>query len=370
VIQEAGGSIAAEIERKLVAGPPVHTRRRRVGLIANQLGSLLGLIVLCAILAGVNGQFRTYGNYTLILRQAAPIAIIAAGQTFVILTAGIDLSVGSLTALSSVVMALWMTTGFIGLHDLSSWLALALGVLFGLGIGLLQGLLITMLRMPPFIITLGSFNALVGFALVLDNGSAISVDGNGWDWLYTASLLTVPVPFVIAVGIFLVGWIVLRYTRLGRYTYAIGGNEQAVRLSGVAVNRYKVAAYGISGMTAGIAATLILAESLGGSQNNGQGAELNSIAAVVIGGTSLAGGVGSLWGSLIGAIILVGVIPVALVMLNVNPQWNQVVVGGTVILAVLVDVLRKRERTKSGAREPWWTSIPGLARGKEGTAGT
>jgi ribose transport system permease protein len=160
---------------------------------------------------------------------------------------------------------------------------------------------------------------------------------------------------VIAFAVFLIGWIVLRYMRLGRYTYAIGGNEQAVRLSGVPVNRYKVAVYAISGLCCGIASALILAQSLGGNQNNGQGAELSSIAAVVIGGTSLAGGVGSLWGSLIGAVILVGVVPDALVMLNVPPQWNQVVVGGTVILAVLVDVLRKRERAKRGrsSRSPW-----------------
>jgi ribose transport system permease protein len=353
--QQAVVDPGSEIERELVAGPQGVTRRQRAGLVANQLGSLLGLVILCVGLAVINERFRTYDNYMLILVFAAPIAIIAAGQTFVILTGGIDLSVGSLTGLTTVVTSLWMTSGFAGVSHVTPWLALGMGVGFALAVGLLQGLLITSLKMPPFIITLGSFNLLVGFAQVLDNGSAISVDGTGWDWIYTGTILTIPIPFVIAFAVFLVGWVVLRYMRLGRYTYAIGGNEQAVRLSGVPVDRYKVAVYAISGLCCGIASALILAQSLGGNQNNGQGAELSSIAAVVIGGTSLAGGVGSLWGSLIGAVILVGVVPDALVMLNVPPQWNQVVVGGTVILAVLVDVLRKRDRAKKGrfTRSPW-----------------
>jgi ribose transport system permease protein len=353
--QQAVVDPGSDVERELAAGPTGVTRRHRAGVVANQLGSLLGLVLLCVGLAAINGRFRTYDNYMLILVFAAPIAIIAAGQTFVILTGGIDLSVGSLTGLCTVVTSLWMTTGFAGISNVTPWLALAMGVGFGLGVGLLQGLLITSLKMPPFIITLGSFNLLVGFAQVLDNGSAISVDGTGWDWIYTGTIGTIPIPFVIAFAVFLVGWIVLRFMRLGRYTYAIGGNEQAVRLSGVPVNRYKIAVYAISGLCCGIASALILAQSLGGNQNNGQGAELSSIAAVVIGGTSLAGGIGSLWGSLIGAVILVGVVPDALVMLNVPPQWNQVVVGATVILAVLVDVLRKRERAKKGrfSRSPW-----------------
>jgi ribose/xylose/arabinose/galactoside ABC-type transport system permease subunit len=313
-------------------------------MVANQLGSLLGLIVVCAALAAYNEQFRSFTNYMLLLQQAAPIAIIAVGETFVILTGGIDLSVGSLAALTSVVTAMWMTTGLGAMHHLNPWLCIMMGVVFALGVGLVQGLLITKVHMPPFIITLGSYNALAGYALVLSNGSAISVDGNGWDWLYNGQLGPVATPFIVAIGVFALAWLTLRYTPFGRYVYAIGGNEQAVRLSGVAVDRVKVAVYAISGLTAGVASILILANTLGGSQSNGQGAELNAIASVVIGGTSLAGGVGSVWGSLIGAIILVGVVPNALVMLNISPTWNQVVIGGTVVLAVLIDVLRKRAR--------------------------
>ena len=296
------------------------TAPRRTAAILNRLGSLLGLVVLCAALAAFNEQFRSFTNYLLLLQQAAPIAIIAVGQTFVILTGGIDLSVGSLAALTTVCMALMLSGGAAHEHPLSPWIALPAGVLLATFVGFVQGFMITKLKMPPFIITLGSFNALAGLALVLSNGSAISVDGKGWDWIYGG------------------------YTRLGRYTYAIGGNEAAVRLSGVPVDRYKISVYAINGFLTGCASLMILAQNLGGSSSNGQSAELNSIAAVVIGGTSLAGGVGSVWGTLIGAIVLVGVVPNALVMLSVSPQWNQVVTGGTVVLAVLIDVLRKRAR--------------------------
>jgi ribose transport system permease protein len=318
-------------------------RRGRTAAIVNRLGSLLGLVLLCALLAVFNEQFRSFTNYLLLLQQAAPIAIIAVGQTFVILTGGIDLSVGSLAALTTVCMALLISGGESHAHPLAPWFALPLGVLIATAVGTLQGLLVAKLKMPPFIVTLGSFNALVGLALVLSNGSAISVDGKGWDWIYGGDIGPV-VPIAITLAVYGIASFVLGYTRLGRYTYAIGGNEAAVRLSGVPVDRYKVAVYAISGLLSGCGATMIMAQNLGGSPSNGQSAELNSIAAVVIGGTSLAGGVGSVWGSLIGAIVLVGVVPNALVMLSVSPQWNQVVTGGTVVLAVLIDVLRKRAR--------------------------
>ena len=317
--------------------------RRRTAAILNRLGSLLGLVLLCAVLAAFNEQFRSFTNYMLLLQQAAPIAIIAVGQTFVILTGGIDLSVGSLAAFTTVCMALLISGGSAHAHALSPWLALPLGVLIATAIGLVQGLLVTKLKMPPFIITLGSFNALAGLALVLSNGSAISVDGKGWDWIYGGDIGPI-IPIGLTLAVYAIASFVLGYTRLGRYTYAIGGNEAAVRLSGVPVERYKIAVYAISGLLTGVASLMILAQNLGGSQSNGQSAELNSIAAVVIGGTSLAGGIGSVWGTLIGAIVLVGVVPNALVMLSVSPQWNQVVTGGTVVLAVLIDVLRKRAR--------------------------
>lgn len=317
--------------------------RRRTAAVVNRLGSLLGLVVLCGVLAAFNEQFRSFTNYLLLLQQAAPIAIIAVGQTFVILTGGIDLSVGSLAALTTVCTALLLTGGAAHAHPLAPWIALPIGILIATAIGLTQGLMVTKLKMPPFIITLGSFNALAGLALVLSNGSAISVDGAGWDWIYGGDIGPV-IPIGIMLVIYGVASFVLGYTRLGRYTYAIGGNEAAVRLSGVPVDRYKVAVYAINGLLTGLAAMMILAQNLGGSQSNGQSAELNSIAAVVIGGTSLAGGTGSVWGTLIGAIVLVGVVPNALVMLSVSPQWNQVVTGGTVVLAVLIDVLRKRAR--------------------------
>jgi ribose transport system permease protein len=251
--------------------------------------------------------------------------------------------VGSLAALTTVCTALMLAGGSAHDRPVAAVIALPAGIALATFVGLVQGVLITKLKMPPFIITLGSFNALAGLALVLSNGSAISVDGKGWDWIYGGDIGPV-IPIAITLVIYAVAAFVLGYTRLGRYTYAIGGNEAAVRLSGVPVERYKIAVYAISGFLTGCAAMMILAQNLGGSQSNGQSAELNSIASVVIGGTSLAGGVGSVWGSLIGAIVLVGVVPNALVMLSVSPQWNQVVTGGTVVLAVLIDVLRKRAR--------------------------
>jgi ribose transport system permease protein len=340
-----GRGTAAQPDRRTPGKARGRRWRQDAGWMANQLGPLLALIVLCAVLAVFSPQFRSLDNYLLLLQQTAPWALIAAGQTFVMLTGGMDLSVGSLGGLASVVSALWISGGIGPWHSMPVALAIGGGIAFGLAVGLVQGLIITKLKIPPFILSLGSYKALAGLALVLSNGSDISVDsanGTSWDWIYAGSLFGIPAPLYIALAVYAIGWLVLRYTRLGRYTYAIGGNEQAVRLSGVTVDRYKIIVYAICGLLAGMAGMLIMASSLSGSQSNLQSAELDSIAACVIGGVSLSGGSGSIWGSLIGAIILVGVVPNALVMLSVSDNWNNVVLGGTVVLAVLVDVLRKR----------------------------
>ena len=302
---------------------------------ARQLGTLSGLLGLCVVLWAATPFFLTVSNLLNVAEQAAIIAIVAVGMTFVIITGGIDLSVGSVLAFAGVVMA--------SVLHLEMPVPLALAVALGTGLccGLLNGALITVGRLPPFIATLGMMSVARGTALMFTEGRPVSGFSGGFRSLATGELLGIPVSVVIMVGVYVVAHFVLTRTKLGRYTYAIGGNEEAALLSGVNVKLYKAAVYGLSGMLSGLAAVLLTARLNSAQPIAGMMYELDAIAATVIGGTSLLGGEGTVVGTLIGALIM-AVLRNGLNILGVSSFVQQVVIGSVIIAAVLVDMWLKR----------------------------
>ncbi len=300
-----------------------------------QLGTLSGLLGLTAVLWALSPHFLTISNLLNVAEQATIIAIVAVGMTFVIITAGIDLSVGSVLAFAGVVMASALLRG----------LPLPVALLIGLGTGLLcgvvNGLLITIGRLPPFIATLGMMSVARGSALMFTAGRPISGFSERFRALATGEILRVPTPVVIMVAVYAIAYFVLRRTKLGRYTYAIGGNEEAALLSGINVKLYKTLVYGLAGLLSGLAAILLTARLNSAQPIAGMNYELDAIAATVIGGTSLLGGEGTVVGTLIGALIM-AVLRNGLNLLGVSSFIQQVVIGSVIIVAVLIDMGLKR----------------------------
>ncbi|WP_411114017.1 substrate-binding domain-containing protein [Streptomyces sp. 029-5] len=298
-------------------------------------GALSALVVLVVAMSLLSGDFLTTQNLLNVGVQAAVTAILAFGVTFVIVTAGIDLSVGSVAALSATVLA-WSATS----EGVPVWLAVVLAVGTGIACGLVNGALVSYGKLPPFIATLAMLSVGRGLSLVISQGSPIAFPGSvsrigdtlgGW----------LPVPVLVMVAMGLVTALILARTYLGRSMYAIGGNEEAARLSGLRVKRQKVAVYALSGLFAAVAG-IVLASRLSSAQPQAaQGYELDAIAAVVIGGASLSGGVGKASGTLIGALIL-AVLRNGLNLLSVSAFWQQVVIGVVIALAVLLDTARSR----------------------------
>jgi ribose transport system permease protein len=283
-----------------------------------------------------NPRFLTLDNISNILRQVSVYAILAVGETFVILTAGIDLSVGSVLALCGAISA-----GLSLSHPL--WLAILSGILLGVAIGTLQGLIIAKGGVPPFVATLGTMAIARSLTLVYTKGALISPLPKGFQFLGSGYLFheLFSLPIIITLVIYIIAYIVLSRTAFGRRIYAIGGNEEASRLSGINVSLYKIYIYAISGLTAALGGLVMTARLNCAHPQAGLGYELDAIAAVVIGGTSLMGGEGGVGGTLIGALIM-GVLNNGLNLLEVNPFWQQAVVGSLIIIAVLLDRLRKR----------------------------
>jgi ribose transport system permease protein len=314
-------------------------RRFNLGALSQTLGSLAGLIILSLIIWSQESVFMTSGNWLNITRQASFNAILGMGMTFVILTGGVDLSVGSIVALSTVSGGLLMYN-----HGWSMWPAVLIIVLVGTLCGLANGLIVTLGKIPPFIVTLGTMQIFRGIALQLTNGkpmyeiTKIQPDFAIWG---TRNYGGIPSPVIMTASVFIVFFLILRYTRLGLYTYAIGGNEQATRFSGVSITRYKLAVYSIMGLAAGIAAVMWSSRLNSAVPNVAVGAELDAIATVVIGGTSLFGGEGTIVGTLIGA-LLIAVIHNGLNLMHVSAFYQQIVIGSVIILAVLIDRLRRR----------------------------
>jgi ribose transport system permease protein len=273
-----------------------------------------------------------------LLRQASFNAIMAAGVSVVIITAGIDLSIGSVWALSSVVMA------FVCVNKGLAWtLSVLIGLAVGLACGIINGWGVTLLRIPPFVATLGMMSIARGLAEVITGGFQISGLPDAFQWWGQGDIFGVPVPVIVAVGVIVLTWALLRFTRLGRYIYAVGGNEAAAHLSGVPVNIVKLFAYAYCGTLAALAGLLATARMGSVRPSDALGYELDAIAASVIGGISLMGGQGSVLGTAIGA-ALIGVLRNGMVLLDVSAFWQKVVIGVVIIIAVALDYLVWRRR--------------------------
>ena len=302
-----------------------------------QLGTLAGLLLLSGVLTLLTPHFFTVPNLLNVAQQTAINAIIAAGMTFIIITAGIDLSVGSILALAGVVL------GGLLASERSLPLALAAVLATGLACGLLNGVLIAFGRLPPFIATLGMMSVARGLALLYTHGRPISGFSDQFRFLATGEIFHIPMPIIIMAIVYIFGHFLLSRTKLGRYTYAIGGNEQATRLSGVNVQLYKTMVYGLSGLLSGLAAVLLTARLNSAQPIAGIMYELDAIAATVIGGTSLMGGEGKIAGTLVGALIM-GVLRNGLNLLDVSSYIQQTVIGLVIIMAVFLDLsLKKRQ---------------------------
>ncbi|MBD1921784.1 ribose ABC transporter permease [Microcoleus sp. FACHB-831] len=298
-------------------------------------GILPILVAICIIFSLVSPSFLSPGNLINVIRQASINIVLATGMTFVILTGGIDLSVGSILGVTAVVGVL------VSLIPGLSLLAIPAALLAGLGLGLLNGSLIAFLGLPPFIVTLGSYTALRGVAYLVANGTTVLNRDLNFAWIGNNYLGPIPWLVVIALLSVAASWFVLRRTVLGRRIYAVGGNARAARLTGIKVNRVLLFVYGVSGLLSGLGGIMSASRLYSATGMLGQGYELDAIAAVILGGTSFTGGIGTIWGTLLGALII-ALLNNGLTLMNVSFFWQLVVKGLVIIIAVTIDKLRTR----------------------------
>lgn len=306
-----------------------------------KLQSLIALFVLCIIISILSDKFLTISNGWNVLRQISVNICISVGMTLVVLTAGIDLSVGSVLALCGAITAGLLKNGielpaqnlFIGFTLLG---AIIVGLVFGGALGFFNGWVITRFKVPPFVATLAMLTMARGLTMLWTKGFPISNLGTNFDYIGTGWFIGVPVPVWISIFVIIIALVLTTKTPLGRYIYAIGGNENAARLSGIKIHKIKLIVYTLAGGLAALGGLMVTARLDSAQPNAGTGYELDAIAAVVIGGTSLSGGRGSILGTVLGAIII-GVLNNGLVLLNVSPFWQQVVKGMVILLAVIID---------------------------------
>ncbi|MCK1994673.1 ribose ABC transporter permease [Peribacillus muralis] len=300
--------------------------------IWQKFGPLLALVLLFIVITVLNPSFMEPNNILNLLRQTSINALIAFGMTFIILTGGIDLSVGSILALSSALMAGMMVSG------MDPILAILVGVLLGTIMGVINGILVSKGKMAPFIVTLATMTIFRGLTLVYTDGKPITGIGESvtFQMLGRGYFLGLPIPAVVMVIAFFILWFLLHKTSFGRKTYAIGGNEKASRISGIKVDRVKVAIYGLAGTMAAIAGAILTSRLNSAQPTAGQSYEMDAIAAVVLGGTSLSGGKGRLFGTLVG-VLIIGTLNNGMNLLGVSSFYQQVVKGAVILIAVLLD---------------------------------
>lgn len=296
-----------------------------------QYGIFIGLIFICLVLSIVSPSFLTIPNLTIIVTQITINALLAFGVTFVIITGGIDLSLGSMVAVAGVLAAILAKNG-----DYPVVLPIIAGLGAGLLMGAFNGFVVTKSKIAPFIVTLGTMTIARGLALIISKGRPVSNLSESFNFIGGGTFLGIPIPILILIVVFVLCTIILNKTILGRYIYAVGGNEQAARASGININQVKMAVYSLCGLLAGLASIILTARVTTGQPNAGAGFELDAIAAAVIGGTSTTGGKGTILGTLIG-VLLIGVINNGLDLLNVTSYYQQVVMGTIIIGAVVLD---------------------------------
>jgi ribose transport system permease protein len=299
-------------------------------------GILIALALLCLVLAVASPNFRTAYNLAVVVRQASFVALVALGETLVLLLGGIDLSVGNAAGFSAIVGALMLT----GL-GLPAWLVIPATAAFGFVIGLVNGFLISWVGLNPFIVTLASGEVFAGLTLVITKGYPVGPLGPNFSIYGNGTIAAIPVPILFFLGAAVTFSWVLRYSRFGRNIYAIGGNHDAAVLVGVPVRRVQAIVYGLAGLFAAIAGILYASRMDSAEPAVGGSWLMPAITAAIIGGTSLQGGQGTILGTVLGA-VLMAIIANGMTLLNVSGYWERVVIGGVVLVAVLVDFLRKQ----------------------------
>lgn len=308
--------------------------------------SLIALVLMCIVLSLLSDRFLTVENGWNVMRQISVNVVISVGMTLVILTGGIDLSVGSVLAICGAVTAgMLKYSTVIGTNlSLSFTLfgAIAGGIIAGSLLGFINGVSITRFKIPPFVATLAMLTIARGLTMLWTGGFPITGLGDNMAFIGTGWFIGIPMPVWISAVIVLLALLLTKRTKLGRYIYAIGGNEKAAELSGLRVKKIKLAVYSIAGALAAIGGIIVTSRLDSAQPNAGAGYELDSIAAVVIGGTSLSGGRGTILGTVQGALII-GILNNGLVLLNVSPFWQQVIKGFVILLAVAIDKFSKKE---------------------------
>ena len=298
--------------------------------------TVIALVLLIIAMSVINPDFLTLGNMGNITRQASVNAIIAVGMTFVILEGTVDLSVGSVLALSGTLMA-----GMMIHYNMNPFLAVLIGFGVGAACGLVTGVATAYLMVPGIIASLGMMEITRGLALLYTGGYPLSGIPSSFSWLGNGNIGPFPTPLVLTIVVYILAYLVLNRTPVGRYIYALGGNEEAVRLSGVRVKFYKALPFVVSGFTAALAGAIAVSRMSSGQPSIGTGFELDAIAAVVLGGTSIAGGKGNIWGTLIGALTL-AVLSNGLNFVGVSP-YAQRVIKGIIIIGAVVIALRSKD---------------------------
>jgi len=297
--------------------------------LSQRFGLVFSFLLLCLVLSLLSDRFLTVSNMVNVLRQSTINGIIAVGMTYVILTAGIDLSVGSILALTAVV-----TASLLQVDGMSVAMAVLVGLMLGGVLGLISGLIITKASVPPFVATLGMMTVARGLALTYTEGRPITGLPDSFRFLGTGSLGPVPMPIIIAGLAFIVGYIVLTQTWVGEYIFALGNNPVAARYAGINTHIYTIFVYVVAGALAALAGMILIARLNSAQPTAGLGYEFDAIAAVVVGGTSFAGGEGSLWGTLLG-VLVIAVLNNGLNLLNVSSFYQPVVTGLVIALALL-----------------------------------
>lgn len=314
---------------------PLRTARFKLSTSLTALGMLPVLIILAIGFQVLSGRFLSLNNLSIVMQQASINTVLAAGMTFVILTGGIDLSVGSILAASamvSVIVSLVPDHGMLGIPA---------AIAVGLACGALNGAIIALLRLPPFIVTLGSLTAIRGVARLIGGDTTVFNPDLSFDFIGNGSFLGIPWLAIIAFATILVSWFVLKRTVLGTWIYAVGGNLEAARLTGIKVPLVLLFVYSASGLLSGLGGVMSSARlyAANGLQL-GQSYELDAIAAVILGGTSFVGGVGSIWGTLVGALIIAE-LSNGLILVGVSDIWQYIVKGLVIIVAVALDRYRR-----------------------------
>jgi len=331
---------------------PARRTRKSFAALLLKLRSVLALALLVIFFSSMTSSFLTANNLSILTKHVAITALLAVGTSFVILAGGIDLSVGSIAGLSGMIAGFFIAHGIIFAggdpHFLPIWSVILISLLAGGAVGCFNGILVTRFSIAPFIATLGTLYVCRGAALLISNGRTFpdlagdtARHNTGFPTLGQGFWLGIPLPVWLMIAVALMAWVLASQTPFGRHVYAVGGNERAAQLCGINVRNVRIWTYVLSGICAAMVGLIIASQLESAHPATGQSFELNAIAAVVLGGTSLMGGRGSIGGSLVGAFVI-GVLADGLVMLGVSEFWQMVIKGVVIILAVAIDQLQNR----------------------------